>query len=145
MSNSANMPVCTVSPASQLPTGNAVLLPSIPVATDLMSALNAINAMRQWMMNFQFPQFQPQNFPYFNGVTQPNKGTQTSPPPPSNPKNSPQNPPNKTANYTENRAKRTTQKVKVTNPDDPSQYVMVEQITGLTFTNGQGNEITWSQ
>ena len=38
-------------------------------------------------------------------------------------------------NYVENRGDRTTEIVRIYNPDDSSQYVDVKQITGLNFVN----------
>lgn len=103
-------------------------LPSIPVATDLPSALQAINALRQTINII------------INNTT------------PSNPGGSPgggfksQNQPNPQANFTEIRANRVTQTVRVFNPQDHNQFVDVQQITGLTFLDPQTKQtIVWSQ
>lgn len=54
--------------------------------------------------------------------------------------------PSPNSGFAEVPSKRTYATVKVSNPQDPTQYVMVKQITGLTFNNPvTKQQIVWKQ
>lgn len=143
MSNSP-APVCGRNPPSPPPTGNAPLLPAIPIASadNPQSMADAINALRQWILGLtsgltqpsstlagqagQAGQAGPGQAQGGSGGINSTVGSRTQP-----------------GNFTQ--TKITTAQVKVSNPDDPTQYVMVEQVTGVTWTNGLGQTITWTQ
>ena len=128
----SSAPVCNVNPPSPAPSGNPPALPAIPVANDLASVIQAVNAIRQWINSYQKPKVVISGFT----TTNPNNPNQPSNSGSSNPQN----------NFTEVRAKRITSQVKVVNPNDSSQYVTVNQITGLTFQDPvTGQTVTWSQ
>lgn len=115
-------PVChipPVPPPTTQPTGNR--LPSIPAATDLASALRAISAMRQAIQQLS------------NQITQDNgviNGFRTKQ--------------NQGATWTEDR--RVTENVRITNPEDDSQYIDVERINMLRMKNKDtGQTWTWNR
>jgi hypothetical protein len=96
--------------------------PAIPVATDLKSALAAISVLKQIVENLTQPHID-------NGG-----GGQTI--------NT--TPPVKQPRWTQ--ATRTTEKVKITNPDDPSQYVEIERIKSLSMKDGiTGDSWQWNR
>lgn len=118
-------PVCPdprIFPPEQQP--DTRQFPSIPPAHNLSSALAAINAMRQlldYLLNRQ-----PQNNNGGGNTGQAKKGAQ--------------------GKYSEVPGARKTQKVRVYNPNDKSQFVDVEQIVGLTMRdNKTGETWTWSR
>jgi len=107
MSNDA--PFCNVKGVTIPGTPQLPSLQPIPKATDLPSALRAIQAMTN---NF--------NTLYNTFV--------------------------KTGNFVELRQFRTTEIVRIYNPQDASQFVDVQQITGLTFQDPvTGRLLTWKQ
>src|SRR4029077_10642970 len=120
----ASAPVCNITPQPPIAEPVAPELPTIPVATDLPSALAAINAMRQIIHALT------------NQLSENNSGsgktiiTGLKPPPKK-----------KHANFTEIVAKRTTDEVVVTDPNS-SASVTVKRITGLTFVNPVSKQ-TW--
>lgn len=124
----SNAPICNITPPAPPSVTPVTGLPAIPVATDLGSLIAAVNAIRQ-VLN-QMNHVIPTVIEGFSNTTKPQK----------------KNPKPQTANFQEVTTKRVTKTVKVSNPQDPTQYVMVKQITGLTFQNSQTKEtITWSQ
>jgi hypothetical protein len=92
-------------------------LPAIPVATDLASALAAIAALTTIVRSLTQPPVQ-NNYGGVGGGGEPSK---------------PQR-------WTQD--KRVTETVKITNPDDPSQFVEIQRIKSLTMKDGQTGE-TW--
>jgi hypothetical protein len=114
-------PVCLITPKNPYAPPNAAMASTIPIASDLASAIQAINAMRlllQQLMN-QIPA---------NNTT-PGGGFKSSPSP---------NKPN--ANF--NEVQRVTSQVKITDPTNPQNYVVVNQITALKFLDKQSGQ-TW--
>ena len=104
--------------------------PAIPLANDLASALQAINALRnivQGLLN-QVGSL----YPSING----SPGRQGQPGQNANS--------NAGGNFQEVPGSRQTQTVKVTNPDDAEQYVTVEIITGVSFKNSAGQTLVWN-
>jgi hypothetical protein len=113
----ANAPVCHIPPTTpdngQLPKN----LPAIPPATDLKSALNAINVMRQIIQIITNQQ------PIIINQGQSNNSSKF-----------------KTASWRE--SSRKTEKIKVYNPQDKSQWVEIERINELTMEDNNSNS-TW--
>lgn len=118
-------PVCRIAPASTPISSQPppVTVPSIPPIDGSMgSIIAALNAMKIAIEGLYGLQ---------GIVRAPAANKSPSPSKPS---------PKKTGRF--NETKRTSAKVKVTNPDDDSQYVMVDQINSLTFTDSVTGE-TW--
>jgi hypothetical protein len=97
------------------------MLPTIPEATDLQSAINAINAIRRIMQTL----IQPPH-PVSGGITgfklQQGRGFQ------------------------EVRQRRVTRRVRIFNPQDKSQWVDVDQIVGMVMADPiTGQTWTWQQ
>jgi hypothetical protein len=108
----SNAPYCNVKGVVVEGTPSLPALQPIPVATDLPSALKAIQAIKN-------------NFNTLYKFT-------------SNVIN--------TGNFVEVRNLRTTEIVRVFNPQDSAQWVDVQQITGLTFRDPvTGRTLTWRQ
>lgn len=131
MSSSSQKAVCNINTGVQPNQPQTPPYPSIPLATDLPSALNAINNMRlilQGLTN-QLPTL----FPNLD-----------------NPRNAKNGQPGgggggqQGGNFTEVPGTRQTKTVKVTNPQDSTQFVMVDQITAVTFANKTGQTLTWT-
>lgn len=120
-------PVCNIIPADQPGAPTAKKVPTIPIATDLNSALSALNAVRAWI--------NAQQQPPAGGAGGGSGGTIIPPPP----KQPPQPKPT-TGRW--NELSRTTQLVKITNPADPTQFVEVLQLSSLTMQDSQTKE-TW--
>ena len=125
-------PVCNVNGPQPVVQPSPQALPAIPVATNLATAIQAINVMRQainTMNNNIPPNNQNNQNTNINGFT--------------TKQNQQQNTPQKSSFVQVSVVKNT---VRITNPDNPDQYVDVEQITGLTMQNPvTGQSWTWSQ
>lgn len=125
-------PVCNVNVPQPVVQPSPPALPAIPVATNLATAIQAINVMRQainTMNNNIPPNNQNNQNTNINGFT--------------TKQNQQQNTPQKSSFVQVSVVKNT---VRITNPDNPDQYVDVEQITGLTMQNPvTGQSWTWSQ
>ena len=125
-------PVCNVNVPQPVVQPSPPALPAIPVATNLATAIQAINVMRQTIntMNNNIPPNNQNNQnTNINGFT--------------TKQNQQQNTPQKSGFVQVSVVKNT---VRITNPDNPDQYVDVEQITGLTMQNPvTGQSWTWSQ
>jgi hypothetical protein len=120
-------PVCNVTPPAAPVVTPTVPPAAIPVATDLQSALAAVNRIRQWIQ--QTTNQTPNTV--FSGVAS---------------KDPSKKKPQQVSGFTEVPAARTYKTVKVTNPKDKSQYVVVRQITGLKFHNPATNQsLNWAQ
>lgn len=123
-------PVCNLNSKVAIAQPIRPTLPTIPVATDLPSALSALNGLRQIVMQImnQLPQ----------GNNSSSGGSQN-----------PNNAADKTdqgqqgGSFHEVPGSRQTKTVKVSNPDDSSQFVMVEQVTSVTFKNSIGNTLIY--
>lgn len=125
----SNAPVCNINvqPPTSEPTQPQ--LPAIPVATDLASALNAINTMRRIIQTITNQNSNNAGFRTTSFKT--NQSGQK-----------------KNSNFQEVAIRRTTKTTKIYQNNDPSTgvYVEVKQITGLTFVNkATGQEVVWSQ
>lgn len=138
MSNTT-APVCNQPTEPVFPTPTVTDMPPIPVATDLASALRAINAMRQFLM-------------ILSGQIPRHRSSDTSPggrgggggsrP---NDKKSGNSGPQHLQDFTEVRPERVINTVRVFNPDNKDQFVDVQQITGLVFQNKTGQKLRFSQ
>lgn len=125
----ANAPVCNISVNEVINQPPGVKLPSIPQATDLPSALSAIQAMTD-MLNILVG-----NIPNTRG--QPGRAGQAGQPG--------KNPKNSIGRFTEVSGSRVTEKVKVTNPQDSSQFVEVERINKVVMRdNVTGEQWIWT-
>ena len=135
----SNPPVCYVNPPQPAQQPLSKLIASIPVATDLPSAINALNAIRT-ILNVQNNSISPNNTVVWQGVT-------TTKNPPGQPNNKqPSNASNGTRQSGFAQSNVVTKLVKVTNPNDQTQFVMVRQIVGLTMTDPITNQQwQWSQ
>ncbi len=116
----SNAPVCLANPPSVTVTPIQRLVPNVPVATDLNSALAAINALRQLV------------YMLLNSI--PANG---QPGPPGAAGQSPQKTQSK---FTQSNIVYNT--VRVTNPQDDTQYVDIQQVQSLTLINPVTKE-TW--
>lgn len=128
---SGTAPVCEGSHPENIGAGTGITLPSIPTAVDLPSALAAINALA---MGFRLLTNQTKTAPrsmqpghgVTNSVKSKNPGT------------------NKQGRW--NESARTTQVVRVTNPEDATQFVDVKQINSLTMKDSQtGEQWQWKR
>ena len=129
-------PVCNINPKSPIPQSVAPALPAIPVAIDLATAIAALNAIRQWII-----QYTNAGQGGAGGQNNQGGGGGTTPITPGS-GNSANN-----SNFSENPSKRVTKTQRIYDPNDPSQqtYIDVDQIVGLQFSNKAGNTIKWSQ
>lgn len=115
-------PICHLPDGFATPQPDAPALPSIPLATDLPSALAAINGIRQWIA-----QQQPKK-----GFSE---GVKTKPDP---------KPQSKDGRWVE--ASRETKTEKIYNPNNRSQYIEVERINKLTMRDRQtGEKWVWNR
>ena len=131
----SNAPTCNVNPNAPVVQPKAVPLPSIPIATDLPSALMALSAIRT-ILNVSNNANSPQNNVTPYTVKNPQPTSKQQQPGPSSG--------SKTSGFTQTNV--VTQDIKVYNPDNKSQYVTVTQITGLTMVNNvTGETWTWTQ
>lgn len=122
MANKA--PVCHIAPTTSIEQPAPVNMPGIPPALpNLQSLTHTVNAMRQVIM-----------------IMSGQQGSQGRPGAPgSNGGNN-----NAKAAWTE--LKRSTEKVKIKNKDDPSQFVEVERINRLEMKNaGTGQTWVWER
>lgn len=122
----AKAPICHESRDEAFPVKQPSLIPNIPPANDLPSALAAINALANAMriitnrQNARPPQ--PWT-PQINNFASTNS-----------------------SRWQEVRSERVKQVVRVKNPQDPSQFVDVEQINGLTFSDQKtGEKFSWKR
>ena len=120
-------PVCNVNQTGKPVQVGGPALPAIPKATDLASAIKAINAIAQTV-----------NIIVNNGVPSNPGGV--------NPGGGFTSNPAQNANFNEIRAQRISQTQRIYNPQDKTQYVDVNQITGLTFLDPQTKQtLIWKQ
>lgn len=121
-------PVCVIQPTEPIQVPKGQQLPPIPIATNLLSAIQAINAMRQLII-VMLGQISP------NGQPTPGGGFSSNLPP--DPKK---------ANFKEVRAARQTTTMRIYDPTNRNNYVDVQQITGLTFIDPLTSQtINWQQ
>lgn len=114
-------PICHIPPPEQPPNSTAPSLPSIPLATDLKSALMALNAIRQIL----------------NTITSSSKPLVTN-------NVTTKNPDKNGSTWVE--ISRVNETVKVTNPNDDSQYVEVQRINKLVMQDQKtGQKWTWNR
>jgi hypothetical protein len=135
----ANAPVCNLTPPAPISTPLSKLIASIPVATDLPSAINALNAIRT-VLNVQNNAIPPNNTVVWTGL----KTTKPEPSKPTDKQPSNASSGQKRSGFTQSNV--VTKLVKVTNPNDATQFVMVRQIVGLTMNNPvTGEQWQWTQ
>ena len=110
-------------------------LPAIPVATDLATAIAALNAIRQWIIQFTNPGTNTGLGTGQGNSPQPNPGTIINIGGAA------------TGNFAEVTSKRTTTTTRIYDTNDPTNqtYVDMQQITGLVFANKAGQVINWSR
>lgn len=119
-------PVCLLEPDLKIEQPDPRTWPSIPIATDMASLLKANNAMRQTLMMLL-------NLLSRNNQQNGGGGGRTS-----------SSKAAKQGKYSE--VTRQVKTVRVTNPQDKSQYVDVEQIYALTMRdNNTGETWTWTR
>jgi hypothetical protein len=124
-------PVCKINPAPPVFPSKPLVLPAIPVATDLASLIAAVNALRQAFIAMN-GQVNPNNTPGSPG------GGFTA--------NWPANKQGKANSFTEVRPQRVTTTNRIYDPNNKQNYVDVQQITGLTFVDPTTQQTwTWSQ
>lgn len=129
----ANAPICHVPVPTPIDQPDGIQNPSIPIATDLASALSAINAMRMILMRLANLQ------PRFDGSGQGPGGHGGRIGGPSK-----QNPNKKLGRW--NEVNRTTEKVRVFNPQDKEQYVDVQRINSITMQDSiTGEQWLWKR
>ena len=128
-------PVCNINPKNPPPQSVAPVLPSIPLANDLASALAALNAIRQWILQFTnpapvapAPNVGPGGFVLPSPLTVNVSGGGVG-------------------NFSEIPTARVMETTRIYDSNDPTQqtYVDVNQIVGLEFANGTGQTIRWTQ
>lgn len=117
-------PVCNNGQVEDIGDGTGITLPSIPQATDLKSAIAAINALA---MGFKIITKQIQPAPK---TTTPGRTSSLT-----------TKKPEKGKEGRWNESARDKKTVRVYNPDDNTQFVDVEQITGLTMKDSQTGEL----
>lgn len=125
----SNAPVCEIQPIINTQQPSPVTLPAIPLATDLPSALAAINAMAMWIRHAQqrLPP-PPPDVQGRGGIS----GIKTKPSTPVQ------------GRWT--KVSQQTKVVRVTNPNDPTQFVDVQQIVALTMTDTHtGEKWIWTR
>jgi hypothetical protein len=132
MAGSNPAPVCNLNPSVETPQGQVPLLPAIPPATDLPSAIAAINAVRQVILQ-QFG-LEPPSSITINVNNGQGSGGQQQPPP-------------STGSFQEVRGSRqtTTVKVPIQFTDNGQPYLQLQVITGLDFQNKLGQTLKYSQ
>lgn len=125
-----NAPICHVPVPTPIDQPGGIQNPSIPIATDLQSAIAAINAMRMILMriaNLQ-PRFDGSSNGRGSGIRKPSK----------------QEPKKKVGRW--NEVSRVTKKEKVYNPEDKEQFVEVERMNRLVMRDSiTGEEWIWSR
>jgi hypothetical protein len=121
-------PVCNLNNRQNVIQPTAATLPQIPLITDLASAINAGNVMRQIIQALlnQLPDL-ANNVAQLNPDLKPTGATAFA-----------------VGGGDFKQSNLTTKKVRVTNPSDSTQYVDVEQVTGVTWKNGLGQKVTYS-
>jgi hypothetical protein len=135
--------VCNITPIIPPSAKGPPTLPSIPTPTDLQSALQAIKALTQivYALTGQSGNqggYGSQGGKFIVLPQQSNGGGGGS--------GGGQNQSGGKGNFQEVKSERVSQTIKVYNPQDNSQYVTVNQITGLTFRDSiTGQLISWSQ
>lgn len=115
-------PVCHIAPEQSIQQPPPLNLPSIPPAgPSIESLVRTVNTMRQTIM-----------------ILSGQQGSQGRPGEPG--KNGQNN--NAKGQWTENKQARVTEKVKIYNPSDTSQFVEVDRVNALQFVNKDTGQ-TW--
>jgi hypothetical protein len=117
-------PVCHVPGTEEIGQPDPKTLPNIPIATDLSSALTALNAMRQWMYSMRGGNGSG------DGGTGSGRGGRVG--------GKKEDPQKKIGRW--NEISRTKEKKKIFNPEDKEQWVEVERINSLTFQDSLTKE-----
>jgi len=131
-------PVCNLNTNRNTVQPDPPITPQIPVATDLASALQAINKMAQTLQNMLGQGWGPNNF-YFGGGGGGGfgggggGGGQRPPPKPPNP-----------SDFVEVPGTRRMTTVRIYNPQDHTQYVDVEQVEHVQFANKLKQKLTYT-
>ena len=127
-------PACNINPKNPPPQSLAPTLPSIPIATDVPSLIAAVNALRQWII-----QYTNQGQGGGGGPNNQNQGGGTNPGGGGGGGN--------LSNFTEVPNSRQTTTTRIYDPNDPTNqtYVDVKQITALDFANKAGQTVKWKQ
>lgn len=127
-----NAPICHVPVPTPIEQPDGIQNPSIPIATDLQSALAAINAMRMILMRLANLQ------PRFDGSGNGRGGRIDTRSKSEQPKNK------KPGRW--NEISRITKKEKVYNPEDKEQFVEVERMNRLVMQDTlTGEQWIWSR
>lgn len=134
MADPIQAPVCEIIPTISDTQPPQARLPAIPIATDLASALAALNAMRAWML--QMMQTQPGHNFWGGGHGSGGAGGRGG-------GKTPQPKPPKMGRWIQKDITR--QKVRVFNPQDHEQYVDVSRVTRLVMRDTvTGEEWVWT-
>ena len=117
----ANAPVCNNAPLVPQDQPQPKTLPTVPEATDLQSALTAINAIRRILQTITHqPPQRPGGISKFK--------------------------PSQQRGFQEIKQRRVYKRVRVYNPQDKSQYVDVQQIVSMTMADPATGQIWfWQQ
>lgn len=124
-------PVCNLNSKLEVPQPTAPSFPQIPVATDLASGLQAINNISNIIQHMLGSTPGPNNFFFGGGGGGGNGGGGARPP-------------DKLFDFVEVPGTRVTEKVRVFNPDDNSQFVDVQQVKHVQFANKMKQKLTYS-
>jgi hypothetical protein len=111
-------PICHIPPKQPKTTTSPLEVPNIPIATDLPSLIRASNVMRQAIYNLT----QNQIINNIHNTTNNNKSS---------------------AGGRWQEKTRVSEKVRVFNPNDHTQYVDIERINALTMVDGKTG-LTWN-
>jgi hypothetical protein len=139
--------VCNINPIIPPQAKGPPTLPSIPTATNLQTALQAIAALTQIVYALTNQSGGQGGYGNQGGqfIVLPNPGNGSGTGTGTGTGTGNQSNPN-SGNFTEVKNKRVIQEVTVSNPQDSSQYVKVKNITSLTFIDSRtGQQITWTQ
>jgi hypothetical protein len=130
-------PVCPISTSQAPPSQPGIALPPVPKAQDLPSAIQAINVLTQIINYLTMPSL-PSNNLVLNFTTLPplvkpaTAAVALQPPKP------------QAARFVE--AGRSQETVKVVNPNDDSQFVIVKRVNSITFKDRiTGSLLIWSR
>lgn len=136
--NGSVAPVCPISRSQAVPGMPGLRIPSVPLVQDLSSAIQALNQIAAIIPQLTTPVplnnvFPSQDFPLLrgnSGPTQDGGGNFTE---------------KRKQNWTEVGRDRET--VRVTNPDDDSQWIEIDRIIHLEYRankDGSGNTLVWN-
>lgn len=131
-------PVCPTSQSQPIPVQMGLLLPVPALATDLPSVIRAINQLTQMilaMLRIPVNNVYP---PQTGGLGLGLRG------PPAGGAGASDSSGGKPPKLRWQEVSRTTERVRIHNPDDSSQYVDIDRISQVVFGNTVGTILTWN-